>query len=283
MLFYGVFIKKPCKERSHWKHIYLTYLVYVCSRKLRPDVVSAPEALALVLFGACVASDRIPASTSSGQEERIVWCTQSAGRLGVTLGAAGRQDSDATARVWCCVWVIILSGQIVPHSWRQKPWQAPGPPPQEGSAPCGPCSQGQKKSCEEPEPSVGQGLTLPASGVHNWKGQVASWATGLEWRERPSCRTREWPLPTGNTFTLSSLCVTFRGRTYCCRPSVFSSEVLRCRWCHGCECTLNGLKFYVDKFIITAVTTAHALQILTPHPGVPSLWIVDPQGSREGV
>lgn len=140
-----------------------------------PGVAGAPEAFVLMLSRTGVTCDRIPTSASSGQEERIVWCSRSAGGLTGTcaLGAAGRQDSDATACVWCCAWVIILSGQIVPHGWRQNPWLAPGHPPLKGSAPCSPCPQGQK-SREEPEPSTGQVLTLPASGLHSWKRQAAS-------------------------------------------------------------------------------------------------------------
>lgn len=70
-----------------------------------PGVAGAPKASVLLLFRTGVDSDRIPTSASSGLEERTVRCSQSAGRLAGTwaLHAAGEQDSDATACVWCCV------------------------------------------------------------------------------------------------------------------------------------------------------------------------------------
>lgn len=55
--------------------------------------------------------------------------------------------------------------------------------------------------------------------------------------------------------------------------SVFSSEVLRFRWCHGGQCTCTVFRFYTCTFISS--TVAPALRILTHHPGFPSLWITD--------
>lgn len=140
--------------------------------------------------------------------------------------------------------------------------------PRQDWAQHGPCSPGQSWVLREQEPKE--------------RGS-AQWTPCLEWQESPFWRRGITDAYCHHLAPCSSPRTLQRASTYPPWASVHSSEVLRFRWCKGCECTLSVFKLYYTGLFLL-------LLLLLPSKSWPTLqgfpdceWTVDLGKAERGL